>query len=153
VADRTIWLQGPVWSDETVDSTRVLLLRDPLDLEGSPVVIRALTASRRPGLARVERSDKGSERRVHPELARQLGTRDERFQAEWRRASWYDVLTQNRMSAALIFLTALGTAASAVIGFNETEEKVGWGIAVLVLLVGVGTLLVKARKEWNEWKP
>jgi hypothetical protein len=146
------WQRGLVWLDTRVDDERLLLLSDPAGLEGRPVVIRSL-AVRRSGLARVERSDTGSQGHVHPALARLLGANDERFEAEWRRARWYDVVWLNRIKVAAVVLAALASATAALLALADTAKKVGWVIAVLVLFIGVCALVLTVRVEFDKFKP
>jgi hypothetical protein len=146
------WICGFIWSDDHVDGERLLLLPSPAGLNGQPVVVRA-SAGQRSVLARVERSDRGYEGRVHPWLARQLGGDGERFEAKWRRARWYDVLWLNRTATLAILLTALVAGTAAVISYGDSAKKVGWGLAVLALAAGIGALAVTARQEWNKLKP
>jgi hypothetical protein len=89
---------------------------------------------------------------VHPG-SRQLRVNRERFEAEWRRARWYDVLWLNWMTVVGILLPALAAAVTAVIAFPETAKKVSWGVAGLALVFGIGALAVKVRQKLNSLKP
>src|SRR3954447_16174328 len=146
-----VWQRGVVWSDEDVDGERLLLLNEPAGLQGCPVVIRSV-GGRRSRIARVERSSRGSQGLIHPELARQLGTTDARFDAEWRRARWCDVVWDRRMAVLVIVLVASAAAITAVLGFHKTRQQIGWG-AVAVLAVALSAALLKARQHFNALKP
>jgi hypothetical protein len=147
------WTSGPVWNDDRVDGDRLLLLRDPTDLEGRPVVLR-VTATKLTTLARVEHASLGgTENHIPPALARKLGVR-ERAEACWRLARWYDLLwLGDRAALVSIVLTAVAGAAAAGLALSATAEKVGWGVALAGLIVGVAALLAKARSEWKRLPP
>jgi hypothetical protein len=148
----SVWRRGVVWSDSSVDDKRLLLVPDPAGLQGLPVVIRGVY-DRRSAVARVERSDKGNQARVHPALARQLGVESGRFEAEWRHARWHHLVFRYRKVVLATGLTPLAGTIAAAVGLSDATEKVGWGLAGLVFVVSVIALLVKAHNDLQSLTP
>jgi hypothetical protein len=90
---------------------------------------------------------------VHPALARQLAVKDERFEAEWRRARRFDLVWHYRSAVVTIGLITMGSVLAAAVGLHDTARKIGWLLAVLVFVVGGIAVLAKARQDWNALKP
>jgi hypothetical protein len=151
VRTRREWRSGIVWSDEEVEGERLLLLKDPADLQGRPIRIRSVGA-RRSGIARVERSSRGHQGLVHPALARQLGIQDRRFEAEWRAARWYEIVWDGRMAVLVTVLGASAAIVAAALGFHKTRQQIGWAAVVVVVLAFI-LAIATVRQQLNIIKP